>query len=123
MTFEPRIALRILAEGAPEIKGEFVRIFAPVTVDHLVKRLPLEGMAGKWGSAVYFETGVKRGAEKRVRRMKAGEIGYWPPQSAICLYHKDQSPPAQMVKVGLMLDDPSPLGNVRPGGRVRILRA
>ncbi|MDH5363517.1 MAG: cyclophilin-like fold protein [Aigarchaeota archaeon] len=123
MTFEPRIALRILAEGAPEIKGEFVRVFAPVTVDHLVKRLPLEGMAGKWGSAVYFETAVKRGAEKPVRRMKAGEIGYWPPQSAICLYHKDQAPPAQMVKVGLMLDDPSPLGNVRPGGRVRLLRA
>ncbi len=123
MTFEPRIALRILAEGAPEIRGEFVRIFAPVTVDHLVKRLPLEGMAGKWGSAVYFETGVKRGAEKPVGKMKAGEMGYWPPQAAICLYHKDQSPPAQMVKVGLMLDDPSPLGNVRPGGRVRILRA
>lgn len=123
MTFQPRIALRILAEGAPEIRGEFVRIFAPVTVDHLVKRLPLEGMAGKWGSAVYFETDVKRGAEKPVRKMKAGEMGYWPPQAAICLYHRDQSPPAQMVKVGLMLDDPSPLGNVRPGGRVRILRA
>jgi len=115
--------VRILAEGAPELKGELVRIFAPVTVEHLVKRLPLEGMAGKWGSAIYFETKVKRGAEKPVERMRAGEIGYWPPQAAICLYHKDQVPPAQMVKVGLMLDDPSTLRKVRAGGRVRMLRA
>jgi len=122
MTFEPRVSVRILAEGAPELKGEFVRIFAPVTVDHLVKRLPLEGMAGKWGSAIYFETKVKRGAEKPVEMMRAGEIGYWPPHAAICLYHKDQVPPAQMVKVGLMLGDPSPLEKVRAGGRVRILR-
>lgn len=120
---EARTPVRIVVERVGELKGELVRIYAPITVETLARKLPLEGFAAKWEFGVYFQINIARGAEKEVRRVKAGDIGYWPPSQAICLFFADATPPAQMVKIGNITDDPKILSNAKSGSRIRIVRA
>lgn len=118
-----RVKVRITVEGVGEFEGELIRFYAPLTVQELLRRLPLEGFAAKWDYGVYFEIGVYRGAEKTVKRVRAGDILYWPPRGYIVLAFRDTTPPAQMVKVGEFKGDFKMLELTRSGARVRILKA
>lgn len=120
---EARIPVRIIVEGVGELRGELARIYAPITVETLARKLPLEGFAAKWEFGVYFQIDVTRGAEKEVRHVKPGDIGYWPPSQAICLFFAEATPPAQMVKIGNIIDDPGVLPKAKSGSRIRIVRA
>lgn len=117
-----RIKVKVEVEGVGEFEGELIRFHAPLTVQEILKKMPLEGFAAKWDYAIYFQSGVQRGAEKEVRRIKAGDILYWPPGGYVVLAFKDAEPPAQMVKIGALSGDVSALESARPGARVRIRR-
>ena len=117
-----RVKVRITVEGVGEFDGELIRFHAPLNIQEFLRKLPLEGFAAKWDYGVYFEVGVHRGAEKTVKRVKAGDILYWPPRGYIVLAFRDTTPPAQMVKVGEFKGDLEALKSAKPGARVRILR-
>ena len=117
-----RIPIRITFEEVGEYSGEFVRFYAPITVQQLLKLLPIEGAAAKWDYAIYFQIDLRRGAEREVKQVKAGDILYWPPSQYLVIAYKDAIPPAQMVKVGRLKGEISKLEDLRPGARVRITR-
>jgi len=119
---QPRIPVRIEVEGVGEFRGELIRIHAPSTIQEIVKMLPLEGAAALWSYAVYFETGIERGAEKQVSRIRAGDILYWPPRRYIILAFDEAPAPAQVTKIGEFSGDFWKLRSTRPGSRVRISR-
>ncbi|RLG05290.1 MAG: hypothetical protein DRN68_08865, partial [Thaumarchaeota archaeon] len=62
-----RIPIRVAFEGAGEYEGELVRFYAPITVQQLLKLLPIEGAVAKWDYAVYFQIDLRRGAEREVK--------------------------------------------------------
>ncbi len=115
-----RIPVRIEVEGVGSFEGELIRFYAPMTVRALLNMLPIGGAIALWDYAIYFQIELSRGAEKIVRRIKPGDILYWPPGSCIALAFSEASPPAQMVKIGEYKGDYEKLRGARAGARIRI---
>ncbi len=57
------------------------------TARKLVAALPIEGRAQRWGEEIYFSIPVKAAQEADAReRMEVGEVAYWPPGKAFCIF-------------------------------------
>ncbi len=53
----------------------------------IMEALPIEARANRWGGEIYFSIPVDAGLETGARDvLQPGEIGYWPPGSAFCLF-------------------------------------
>jgi len=49
--------------------------------------LPIEGEVNTWGQEVYFSTPVDADLSRDARvDMEMGEVAYWPPGKAICIF-------------------------------------
>ena len=91
--------------------------------------LPIEGRANIWGEEIYFSIDVSESGSPDARdEMEVGELAYWPPGSAFCLFfgptpasHGDEPRAASPVNpVGRILDDVEPLKAVPDGATVLI---
>ena len=116
-----RIPIKIQVENIGEIDGEFSRIYAPMTVDELARKLPIEGFVAKWETAVYIVTEITRGAEKTVARLGKGDIFFWPPGKILGIAIEDHQPRPQTVKVGKVLGDVEVIRRASNGSRMRFL--
>ncbi|MCX8108809.1 MAG: cyclophilin-like fold protein [Verrucomicrobiae bacterium] len=94
--------------------------------------LPFEGKAHRWGDEVYFSIPVKCPLEESAREvMEMGELGYWPPGKAFCIFFGptpvssgNEIRAASSVNViGRVRDDASVFRKVRDGDNVRVTRA
>ena len=93
--------------------------------------LPIEASANTWGDEIYFGIPVAAGDESGQEVVELGDLGYWPPGSAFCLFfgptpmsRGDEIRPASPVTVvGKMSGDPTILKRVSPGAPVLIERA
>jgi hypothetical protein len=57
------------------------------TARAILDALPITGEANRWGGEIYFSIPVQAGLESGARDvLEAGEIGYWPPGTALCLF-------------------------------------
>jgi hypothetical protein len=64
-----------------------VRLNDTATARAIVAALPIQGEANRWGGEIYFSIPVKAGLESGARDvLRAGEIGYWPPGAAFCIF-------------------------------------
>jgi hypothetical protein len=53
----------------------------------ILEALPIKAQANRWGGEIYFSIPVEAGIETGAREVvQAGEIGYWPPGSAFCIF-------------------------------------
>ena len=116
-----RIPIKIQVENVGEVEAEFSRIYAPVTVEELARKLPIEGFVAKWENAVYITTEITRGAEKTVTRLSKGDIFFWPPGRILGIAVEDHQPRPQTVKVGKVVGDVEKVRNVASGARMRFL--
>lgn len=119
---QARIPIKIIVEKIGEFNGEFIRFYAPITIEYLLKNMPLEGFAGIMEHCIFFETKISIGAEKTINKVIPGDIGYWPPRNAICLFFKEAIPPVQTVRIGKFSDKIEDLINTKQGSRIRILK-
>lgn len=57
------------------------------TADAIWEALPITGRANRWGAEIYFNIPVKVSLAPDARDVvEAGELGYWPPGSAFCIF-------------------------------------
>jgi uncharacterized protein len=92
--------------------------------------LPLEFKAETWGDEIYASIGLALGAEDPRETVALGELAYWPPGQAFCIFfgptpmsRGDEIRPASAVTVvGRVLGDPTVFRQVRAGTRVRLER-
>ena len=93
--------------------------------------LPL-GVAGEtWGDEIYFSSPVKAKPEKSVETVSMGDLGYWPPGTAFCIFfgptpmsRGSEIRPASPVNVfGKIVGDATVFKKVRTGTQVRVERA
>ncbi len=99
------------------------------TADLVWKSLPIEGTANTWGDEIYFSIPVKADLETGARdKMELGELGYWPPGAAFCIFFGptpmsagDEIRAASPVNpIGRVAGDPKVLKKVSSGAKVRI---
>ncbi|MCD6342069.1 MAG: hypothetical protein J7L83_04400 [Thaumarchaeota archaeon] len=118
-----RIPIKVEIENVGEFNGELIRFYAPLTVQEIAKMLPIEGAAASWDYAVYFEIELSRGVEKEIKKVKPGDILYWPPRSYVLLAFAEAASAAQMMKIGRFEGNYEKLRDVKPGSRIKILKA
>ena len=93
--------------------------------------LPIEAAAQTWGDEIYFAIGVKEDEDAARAVVELGDLGYWPPGQAFCVFfgptpasRGDEIRPASPVNVvGRVAGDPREFKRVPSGARVVIERA
>lgn len=100
------------------------------TAQAIWEALPLEFKAETWGDEIYASIGLALGAEDPRETVAPGDLGYWPPGQAFCIFfgptpmsRGDEIRPASAVTVvGRVLGDPTVFRRVRAGTRVKLER-
>ena len=85
--------------------------------------LPIEGNGNTWGNEIYFQIPVEGELEDPQEVVELGDLGYWPPGNAFCLFfgltpasQGDEIRPASEVTViGKIKGDSTVLKSVSSG--------
>ncbi|MDK2795144.1 MAG: uncharacterized protein PWQ22_5 [Archaeoglobaceae archaeon] len=109
-----------------ECTAKIFEELAPNTAKAIADSLPLRAIANRWGDEIYFETSIDcRIAENSRDFVEIGDVAYWIPGRAICLFFgktpisDDKIRPASSVNViGKIIGDPLELRNVKDGEKV-----
>ena len=79
----PERRIRITAGGV----SATAKLKDTPTADKIWAALPIKGSANTWGDEIYFSIPVKAVAGPEADdAVSAGDIAYWPPGSAFCLF-------------------------------------
>ncbi len=102
------------------------------TADAIWSALPLAGRVNRWGDEIYFAIPVSLPQANDARQiMEAGELGYWPPGTAFCIFW-GPTPASQGDEIrayspvnpfGRLEGDPTSLSSVADGMEIWIERA
>jgi len=92
--------------------------------------LPIEQSGAAWGDEIYFEIPVQAEAENPQEVVESGDLGYWPPGNAFCIFfgptpasHGDEIRVASAVSVfGRLLDNPKICEEVKQGDNIVVER-
>jgi hypothetical protein len=92
--------------------------------------LPLEAKAETWGDEIYFAIGVHAAAESPRQTVDLGDLAYWPPGHAFCIFFgptpmsqgSEIRPASPVNVVGRVAGDAKAFKKVRAGTRLRIER-
>jgi hypothetical protein len=117
-------AIRITA-GEVEARAE---LNDSDTAQSIAEALPIEASANTWGDEIYFSIPVSAGEEDPKEVVELGDLAYWPPGSAFCIFfgrtpasQGDEIRPASAVNViGRVEGDATMFKAVRSGETVRI---
>jgi len=98
------------------------------TAEAIIKAAPFESRVNLWGQEIYFSTPVRVGQEVGSEVVERGDVAYWPPGNAICLFFgptpvskSGEIRPASPVNVfGRVVGDPDRLKAVKSGEKVRV---
>jgi hypothetical protein len=90
--------------------------------------LPIEKHGNTWGDEIYFPIPVKAQEENAKAVVENGDIAYWPPGSAFCIFfgptpasRGNEIRPASPVNVvGKLLGEPEEFKSVSNGEKVTI---
>jgi len=118
--------IRISAGGVEAIAG----LGTTRTADAIWDALPIEGRANRWGDEIYFRIGLSLPEEGAREVVEVGDLGYWPPGQAFCLFfgptpasHGIEPRAASPVNVfGRIEGDATRFREVRDGARVALDR-
>lgn len=123
------LRIRISTPSASEVQAE-LSDENPRTAKAIWNSLPIEANANKWGDEIYFSIPVEVGIENPRDIVEVGELGYWPPGNAFCIFYGptpasrgDEIRPASPVNVfGKVVDDPMVFRKVKGGEKIRLER-
>ena len=100
----------------------------PKTVEAIKRATPFESRVHLWGDEIYFSTPARVGQEVGSEVVEKGDVAYWPPGDAICLFfgptpvsREGEIRPASPVNVfGKVKGDLDRLRKVKNGEKVRV---
>jgi hypothetical protein len=102
------------------------------TAQAIYDALPIEGLGNRWGEEVYFEIPVDEPlASDATEEVQVGELGYWPPGKAFCIFFgrtpasagDDPRAASPVNRIGMVMDDATVLTDVPHGAEVRLEKA
>ena len=118
--------IRIKA-GAVEVAAELNNTG---TAQAIWDALPISGRGNRWGEEIYFSIPVNLEAENAQEVVATGDLGYWPPGTAFCIFfgltpmsRGEEIRPASPVNVfGKVVGDATVLKQVVSGAEITIDR-
>jgi hypothetical protein len=124
------LRIRISSPSCGEIFAKFTGE-SPETARAIWDALPLEARASTWGDEIYFSIPVDAEAEDPWEVVEMGDLGYWPPGSAFCIFfgptpasRGDEIRPASPVNVvGRIEGEPRVFTNVSSRDLSRVEKA
>jgi len=122
--------IRITTRSTGPVLAELSNL-CPRTANAIWEALPLEAKANTWGDEIYFSIPVDAEEENPKEVVDMGDIGYWPPGNAFCIFfgptpasRGNEIRPASAVNVfGRIIEDPKVFTKVEAGEIVRVERA
>jgi uncharacterized protein len=119
-------AIRIIAGDV----AATAELNATRTATAIWEALPVEARGQTWGEEIYFGIGIRAEAEAAKDVVALGDLAYWPPGSAFCIFfgptpmsHGDEIRPASPVTVvGRVVGDATVFKKVAAGTTVRLER-
>jgi hypothetical protein len=102
------------------------------TISHAIwEALPINSYVNTWGDEIYFAIPVKVALENGQEVLNAGDIAYWPPGKALCVFfgptpnsQGSEIRAASAVNVfGKLTGDPKDFSTVRDGQKISVGRA
>lgn len=101
---------------------------ATETANAIWEALPIEARANTWGDEIYFSIPVYLGEENAQEVVELGDLGYWPPGHAFCIFfgrtpvsRGNEIRPASPVNVfGKVEGDPTLFTQVRSGAQITL---
>jgi hypothetical protein len=96
------------------------------TAQKIWEALPIEGSVNTWGDEIYFSIPVKVGLENAKAVVLEGDLGYWSPGNAFCIFFgptpasegKEIRPASPVNVFGKIIGDPQVLKKVRSGAKI-----
>lgn len=95
----------------------------------IYQSLPIESIINEWGDEFYFSVPVVfKNDHTATKVVKAGDICYWPPGRALCIFfgptpistNDDPLPASEVNIVGRILDDPKIFKKMKGSKNIRI---
>lgn len=108
-----------------EFEGELLE---NETAKRIYNALPIRSKAHRWGKEIYFPIPVECQPENQKELVEVGDIGYWPPGSALCIFFgptpisgKGEIIPASPVNIiGKVNTSPEELDKVKEGEEISV---
>jgi hypothetical protein len=100
------------------------------TAEAIWNALPIRARGSTWGDEIYFTIPVKLGEDKAQEVVDMGDLGYWPPGAAMCIFFGptpmssgSEIRPASPVNVwGKVIGDAKVFKKARSGDQVVVER-
>ena len=101
------------------------------TADTVWQALPLSSNVSVWGDEIYFAIPVKIELESGQEVVNYGDLGYWPPGSAFCIFfgstpasREGEIRAASPVNIfGKLIGDPKMFRGIKQGEKIVVERA
>lgn len=115
-----RIPIKITVIDKGEATGYINRLTAPLTVEAVARKLPINTRTTPAMGHVSILIGIQRGTEKPVSTVKAGTIAYWPRSDAVTIYPKDTKTYTPVNVLGEIEENLELFNRLRSGSRIII---
>jgi len=115
--------IEFVFEGDLILRGFINRIYAPLIVEEIKFRLPLEGKTALMAGEMKITLGISKGNAKPTNDVKKADIAYQPLGDSLDIYLSDKRTYSQVNVIGRITSDETKLDalvQVRRGSSVTI---
>lgn len=78
------VKIKIIINGIIQLDAV---LYETKTAQKIYEDLPISGNGNTWGEEIYFSSNVEERLENPKEVLEAGDVAYWPPMQAICLFY------------------------------------
>jgi hypothetical protein len=110
-------------EGGTLLQAKLERINAPLILEEIKVKLPIEGRAALMRNEMQITLGIRKGNIKPTKEVKRGNVAYVPLGDNLCIYLDDMATFSQVTVLGRITSDDEALEalkSVRRGAAVEI---
>lgn len=90
----------------------------PETATKIFESLPMEGRTLLWLEEIYFDIPLTLDYENPSKTAEPGDISYWPPGFAFCIFFGSTQPYSEVNHIGKVVENLELLFEVREGDRI-----